>query len=490
MLSDSDIVKRSLLISFASRYASTCLQFISVMLLARLLTPQEIGIYTIGLAIIGLAHMVRDFGVGSYLIQEKNLSREIVSAALGLTIVLAWTMGGLIFLVAPHIAAFYNEKAVEHVIYVVCINFFIIPFGAMTPALLTRSMSFGSLFKINFFATLSSVVAGVALAYGGYGYMSMAWASVANVIVRAAMAQFYLPAKYRVWPSLRNSAPILNFGRHLMGANLANEINSSALDLFVGKALGFGELGFLSRGQGFVKIYSNVIQKAINPVVSAQFSKTYRGGRDAGTSYFYTINLVTVTGWFVLGFMGLMSLQLIRLLYGEQWDSAAPVASILCLGGCLGIPNGLARALLVSTGKPKPHFRLTVVFVILRIALIAIFVDRGLIFLAWSFIFLGAFNVLATHIVVFISFGFNPWQFAKIIVKNLLITVGALVLPIFWLLEPSGLEMPMLLRLVLTGLISCMSWLAIVYIAKHPVSKEITLFVNRLKDAIQNRALS
>ena len=66
-------VRRALAISFAERYALIVLALAGNMLVARLLTPEEIGIYSVSLAVIGIAQVLRDFGIGSFLIQEKEI---------------------------------------------------------------------------------------------------------------------------------------------------------------------------------------------------------------------------------------------------------------------------------------------------------------------------------------------------------------------------------------------------------------------------------
>ncbi|NHN36729.1 lipopolysaccharide biosynthesis protein [Pseudomaricurvus alcaniphilus] len=489
MPSDSYIVKRALFISFVERYANTCLQFVSIMVLARLLTPEDIGIYTVGLAIIGIAHMVRDFGIGKYLVQEKELTKEKVSAALGLTICFAWTLGLIVCVLAPYAADFYKEESIKEVIYVVALNFLIIPFGAMAPALLKRSMSFGTILKINLASTFVSVVVGISLAYSGHGYMSMAWASVANVAASAIMAQCYLPAKYRVWPSLRNSKKILGFGSHVVGANLANELNSSALDLMVGKVLGFATLGFLSRGQGFVKIYDNVIQKATAPVISAHLAMKHRTGKELEKSYFYTVGYVTLVGWFSLGFMGLMSANLINLLYGDQWDAAVPIASFLCLLACIGIPNSLARNLLMATGNVKINFRLTLTFVVLRIVLIALFVHQGLDVLLSSFLVLICINLVVTNFIVFHKYEFQCLQFVQIIMKNLAINGLSLLVPAYFWVTPNSENTRLFSEVLMAGSASCLSWIVLIYLVKHPVRHEINNLLSHIAKRCQSPSL-
>ena len=419
MSSKSHIVKRALLISFLERYGITSLQLISAIILARLLTPEDIGIYTVGVAVIGIAHVIRDFGVGQYLLQEKSLTREKVASALGLTMTFAWSLGALLAVSAPYIAAYYEEPAVEKVLFVVVLNFLIIPLGAMAPALLKRSMSFGTLFKINLAAATVSAIVSISLAYLGFGFMSMAWATVANVAVGALMSQIYLPKKYRVLPSLSDVKPILNFGGHVVGANIVVEVNTSATDLIVGKYLGFTSLGLLSRAQGYLKMYTNIIDKATGPVISAHLAKIYRDDEGINDTYAYVINYVTLVGWFSLGFMGLMGSHIIRILYGEQWDMAAPLASLLCLIACINVPDSLGSRLLIATGRAKIHFWITIIFFIFRLLFIIAFVSYGLQTMLVSLLLLSVFRLLITQGVIWTIFDIEKKRFVKILAKNI-----------------------------------------------------------------------
>lgn len=487
MPSDSYIVKRSLFFSFMGRYANTALQFVSVVILARLLTPEDIGIYTVGLAIIGIAHMIRDFGIGKYLVQEKNLTPDTVASAFGLTIAIAWSLGAMVMFLAPFVAQFYEEPAVESVVLIVGLNFFIIPLGAMSASLLKRSMSFGTLFKINIASTFASVVVGISLALMGFGFLSMAWASVANVAVTAIGAQYYLPKKYRVYPRLKGSKKILSFGSHVVGANIVTEVNASSLDLLVGKFLGFAELGFLSRGQGFVKIYGNIIQKGANPVIAAQLSKRHRSGDAVESSFAVSLMHLTVIGWFALGLMGIMSSELIAVLYGDQWTRAAPLATLLCLLSAIGVPTTLARSLLISTGRVKLNFRLVLFFSAIRISLILLFVDRGLEFLLMCFLLLATTNFVVTYSVICWTFKFQATSFIRILAKNLVIVLGALIFPVGYVLNPDlNLGNAFSTSMIVCS-ISCLAWVFMVFCFRHPIADEFAGALSQVNHRLRSK---
>ncbi|MFY7940899.1 MAG: oligosaccharide flippase family protein, partial [Burkholderiaceae bacterium] len=83
--------------SFGERYASLVVTIASTMVLARLLTPKQVGIYSLCAALTAVAGILRDFGVSEYLIQEKNLTREKMQAAFGIALTVAWSIAALVF---------------------------------------------------------------------------------------------------------------------------------------------------------------------------------------------------------------------------------------------------------------------------------------------------------------------------------------------------------------------------------------------------------
>lgn len=445
------------------------------MVLARLLTPEEIGIYTVGVAVVGLSHIFRDFGVNQYLIQEKNLTKEKVASALGITLLFAWSMGVVLYLCAPQLAAFYETDSVKDVLYVVGLNFFIIPLGAMGPALLKRSMSFGTLMKINLGTALFRNAVSVSLATLGFGFISMAWGSVAGVLISALLAQYYLPRKYRVWPGFSRVKPILAFGGHVIGAQVATEVNSKGMDLLVGKVLGFHALGLLSRAQGFTKIYSNIVDKAINPVLSAQIAMIHRGSGEIAEIYCKALNFITLIAWFSLGFLGLMSFSLIRLLYGEQWDAAVPLASLLCVLGCFGVISQLACNLFVATGKAKINFWVAISITITRVTVMVFTVQYGLTVMILSFVPVAIFRFVLLQYLVNRYYGVKFRHVIKTLLLNGFITSCALVVPAYyWATGTVELDsMQLIIPLLIAVAISSATVLLLTFATKHPLSSEI-----------------
>jgi len=84
--------RHSFFFSFAEKYTVLLLGIVATMILSRLLTPAEVGVYSLGAVLVAMAQVVRDFGVGQYLIQEKVLTTEKLRAALTTSLVVAWLL--------------------------------------------------------------------------------------------------------------------------------------------------------------------------------------------------------------------------------------------------------------------------------------------------------------------------------------------------------------------------------------------------------------
>ena len=135
-------LRSSLAYSFAGSYVAVPLQLVSTMVIARLLTPAETGVFAVAAVFAALASTFRDFGVTEYLIQEKELKSEHIRASLTVNIAISWLMALLIFAGSPWVADFYRDPGIADVMRVQACNFVLVPFGAVTMAYFRRQLDF------------------------------------------------------------------------------------------------------------------------------------------------------------------------------------------------------------------------------------------------------------------------------------------------------------------------------------------------------------
>ena len=84
--------RRSLALNFASSSGATAIQFLFSLAIARILSPAEIGFYSIAVVLVSIAHVFRDFGVSTYLQREDDLTEDKVRSAIGVAFAVAWAI--------------------------------------------------------------------------------------------------------------------------------------------------------------------------------------------------------------------------------------------------------------------------------------------------------------------------------------------------------------------------------------------------------------
>ena len=196
-------VRKSVFYSLAQNYLLMVLQLATTMVLARILRPDEVGIFSVAASLAALASVVRDFGVAEYLIQEANLTRDKIRAALAINIMVSWTMAALMFGGSFVAGEFYSQAGIGSVMRVLACNFLLIPFGAVTMAYFRRQMNFAPNFRITMVAGVASSIAAVALGMSGFSYMSMAYSSLLGVAITVAMTLAMRP------PELPRASPFV-----------------------------------------------------------------------------------------------------------------------------------------------------------------------------------------------------------------------------------------------------------------------------------------
>ena len=102
-------IRRSLAYSIADSYLALPLQLVGTMIISRLLTPAETGVFAVAAVFAAFASTFRDFGITEYLIQENELDAEKIRAAFTVNIAISWAMALLLFFSAPLAADFYRS---------------------------------------------------------------------------------------------------------------------------------------------------------------------------------------------------------------------------------------------------------------------------------------------------------------------------------------------------------------------------------------------
>jgi O-antigen/teichoic acid export membrane protein len=349
-------VRSSLFQSFIDKYAVLLITIVSTMILARRLTPTETGVYTVAWSLINIAQALRDFGIFSYIVQEKELTRERLATAFTISLSLGVFLTSAFAASADSIAHFYGDPRMRVLVLILSFNFLLVSFASVGTALLQRAMSFHVMMRINIASALVNAVTSVGLVYAGLGPVALAWSSLCGIIVVALCNLLYLGRQIYLRPTFAAWRRIAEFGILSSGAALLSVMSSRVPELTIGRLLGLEAAGLFSRGCGLITLFQQAFTNALMPVTSAELSRRHRDNQNIGSAVLDGISYLTGVGWPFLAILGLMAHPVIVIFYGEQWIRAIPIAQILCLAAAAGIMSNLAIVLFNAIGAVRQNF--------------------------------------------------------------------------------------------------------------------------------------
>lgn len=485
-------VRPALLYSFASRYASLVIQFAATVVIARLLSPSEIGIYSVGAAVVMIANTLRDFGTSTYVIQEKELTDDRLRTAFTITVGLAWIIASVLWILSSPLSAFYAEPGVAEVLRVIAFNFVLIPFGSITLAMLRRDMNFRALMYITLAGTLAHSATAVALAALGMGFISLAWAAVcgtAATVVGAALAnRQWIFARF----SLIEQKRVLGFGMRSSLSSMASEAGHASPEMVLGRTLGMEATGLFSRAMGYVQLFERLLQDVLRGVMLPYFSDEARAGTNLRKKLNVAIENIGAISWFIIAMTAVLAKPMILLLYGSQWTDAVPIAQILCVAMAIRCLSPTLASALVANGHISLVMRATLGSTLAKFVLLIALSPYGLGPAAAGFTLaegIGFILILrATRIADVFSFS----DFFRICYRTLPLTLMGVVPALtatLLLPSPEGAGSLAVFVIAIGGASSAV-WLTTIWLADRPPKQEMLRAIVFLRNRIAARTAS
>jgi O-antigen/teichoic acid export membrane protein len=331
------MVRRAVIWTFAGQGASFVFSFVSSIVVARLLSPYELGVFAVAMAVLGVLGVIATFGVGLYVVREAELTPGMMDTAHTVNALLALALAGFVAPTAVPAAWFLHEPAVTRVLLLLAVTPLLGIPSFRPNAMLQREMRFGALSLVGVLTTAASAIVTVAAAALGASYMSPAYGSIAAGLVGSIAAVAIAPRHVGWRLSLVGWRPIVRFGMQVMSVSGLALAAVKTSDLLLGRLIGLAALGLLARAGNLSTMVNTYIYGTATRVVYAQLAKDYRERGVVRDTFVPGLRMIAgVVGPAVIG-MAFLSRPLVGLLYGPKWLAAAPVLSYLLLGQFLSL---------------------------------------------------------------------------------------------------------------------------------------------------------
>lgn len=307
----------------------------SMIILARLLLPEDFGLLAMVLVFTTLAGLLKDLGLTTATLQSPTITQGQASNLLWTNVALGTVIAIVFAAAAPQVARFYGEPAVAGIMFALAPIFILNGLTAQHLALMRRAMSYGRVAAVEVGGQATAVGVAIAMAANGFGYWSLVALHGAGAPVVLTLA-WTLSGWRPSWPSRGQGVhDLLSFGGYLTGFTFLNYFTSQADKALIGWALGAGPLGIYSKAYNLFQLPMRQLSPPVGAVALPTLSRLRESPDEYRRTYLRTIRLLAYISMPAIATAAGAADVAIPAILGEQWTASAPIFRYLALGGIL-----------------------------------------------------------------------------------------------------------------------------------------------------------
>ncbi|MEO3795733.1 oligosaccharide flippase family protein [Nonomuraea sp. B10E15] len=343
--------KRGLAFSLINTVLSRLVTFTLGIVLARILTPEEFGIYATALLVQLFLMVINDLGVGNALIRREGEVKPMIPTA--------WTMsvgGGLICTILAYfgsgtLAWALGSPNATGVLQLMSLNILINGFASVPASVLAREFRQGKRLKADAAGLVVNVTLTFTLAMTGFG----PWSLAIGHVTAGAFVNVLLMALSGCWPVFgfdrRHSGEVARVGLAMAGSSVLLIALQGTAQAVTGRFLGEAAIGLFFIANNVANWPIQIISKTLERVALPTFARAREGDGDFGTTAGTVIGVAAGAVLICGTGLAVLAEPIVQVVYGHQWLAAATMLAGLALANVARIVAELVFHLLIAANS-------------------------------------------------------------------------------------------------------------------------------------------
>jgi len=355
--------------SGASTGVVTALRFVTLAILARLLSPSDFGLMGMIMVVIGFAKLFSDMGISNAIIYRQGATKEELSSLYWVNILAGIAVFLIICISTPLVIVFYHEPRLTNLMYLVALVFLITPFGQQFQILLQKELQFNQLARIEIIGASTNAAVSISLAFWGMGVFSLIWGQLAGSSLRTLLLCHWGRKHWKpiLHFSRQDLKGYISFGLYQMGEKSVDYFNANLDYLLIGSLLGAKPLGYYILAYNLALRPSLTINPILTKVAFPVLSKIQNDILKIKKSYLKVLQLLSSVNFPMMVGLAVVAPVAIPTIFGDQWLPSVILVQILTILGLLRSTLDPVGSLLLAKGRADLGFKWNAALIIAQI---------------------------------------------------------------------------------------------------------------------------
>ena len=467
--------------SAVEKFSTGGVIFITNIILARLLSPDDFGLLAVITIFVQIAQTFIDSGFSNALIQKKDRNQIDYSTIFFFNLAISILFYIILWFSAPLVAKFFANEKLVALTRVVGLNFVIGALVAVHRTRLTILLQFKKQSQITLVSSCVAAVVSITLAYNEFGVWSLVFLTIINISLQTIL--FFVLIKWH--PSLVFSIKafrgLFSYSSNLLGASLINILYKNIYPIVIGKIFSPKELGYFNRADTFAQYPPHTIGSIVSRVAFPIFSRLQDDNVRLRQAYSKYITYTSLIIFPIMVGCIVMAHPLILTVLKERWLPMVPLFQILCLDWMTEHLSSINLNILYVKGRSDLALRLEIIKKIIALIIFIVSLNWGIIGVCWGRVMYGV-------IAVYLNSFYTKTLIGMSIIKQVSDIIGPLVqafamgVIVFFYQKIVWLEgITNLMSCVIVGIIS---YITILFFTNKGILKDIAKLVKHKGDRI------
>lgn len=353
------------------RFGYLGIQFISNLVLARLLMPSDFG--TIGILTIftSLSYVLIDSGLSTALVQKKSISEEDKSTVFFTNLALAIAVYITVFFTAPLFSIYFHNPDIKKLLRVIELIVVIDAFAAIQSTTLTRDMDFKALASYKIISIVVAVIVSIFLAYIGMGVWALVVQYLLFSIFRASLLWLRTEWRPRVVFSKQSFKTLFGYGSKLLISQYIATLYDQLQSILIGRRFSAKDLGYYTQARLLMQIPVDSLAKVVNNVSFPAYSMLQNERDQLKIMVRQNLLLLVFLNTPLMFYLSTIAEPLLLFLYSDKWLESVPYFRFLCIGyGMFSIIHNCNLTSLKSVGRTDYVLKLEIIKKVLGVILL------------------------------------------------------------------------------------------------------------------------
>lgn len=389
-----DKTVRGVIWSCVERFSVQGVNFLVMLVIARLLGPKAYGLIGMLAIFIAISQSLVDSGFSQALIRKTDRTEEDNCTVFFFNVVVSLILYCILFLAAPIISIFYNEPELCAILRVLGVVIIINGFAIVQRALFTIDINFKVQTKATLIAAVISGCFGIVTAYNGYGAWALVWQQLTNVALSTSLLWLSSSWRPHLTFSLVAFGQMFGFGSKMMISGILNTVYNNVYQLVIGKLFSATDLGYFTRANQFAQMPASSLTEVMQRVMFPVLCKIQDERERYCVISAKFLRLSAFVVFPVMCFIAGISRPLVISLLGDEWSESISMMIPLCFAMMLLPVHALNLNSITVIGRSDLFLRLEIIKKVIGVIILVISVPFGVVVMCYASIlgsFLGLF---------------------------------------------------------------------------------------------------